>query len=164
MLGKKERKDELAKVEDRPISRDTWLDPWNEFDRMFEDIMSDRWLMPFSGPRATMAPHVPRVDVTDEGDHLLIAADMPGVPKENVEVEILDGMLHVRSKVDEERKEEGRNYLRHERRYSSFSRSFMLPEGVKEDAIEANMRDGVLKVKVPKEKPEEPKKVTVKVD
>jgi len=144
--------------------RDRWLDSWNEFDRMFEDIMSDRWLMPFPGPRAMMAPHVPRVDITDEGDHLLIAADMPGVAKENVEVEVQDGLLHVRSKVEEERKEEGRNYLRHERRFSSFSRSFMLPDGVKEDAIEANMKDGVLVVKVPKEMPEEGKKVTVKVD
>lgn len=143
---------------------DRWFDPWNEFDRVLEDFMSDRWLMPAVGPRAMMASHAPRVDITDEGDHLLIEADMPGVTKDSIEVEVHDGLLHVRSKMDEERKEEGSNYLRHERRSSSFGRSFMLPEGVREDAIEASMRDGVLHVKVPKERPTEPKKVTVKVD
>jgi HSP20 family protein len=162
MLGRKDKGTELARRDERPVLSDRWLNPWDDFDRMFEDFFSDRWLMPYPGAR--MAAGTPRVDITDEGDHLMITADMPGIPKENVEVELQDGILHIRSKVEEERKEEGKAYIRRERRYSSFHRSFMLPEGVNEQSIEANMKDGVLSVKVPKAKPPEPKTVTVKVE
>ncbi len=162
MLGRKDTGNELAKRDGRDVLSDRWLNPWDDLDRMFEDFFTDRWLMPLAGARMTAG--TPRVDITDEGDHLTITADMPGVPKENVEVEVQDGILHLRSKLDEERKEEGKAFIRRERRFSSFHRGFMLPDGVKEDAIEANMRDGVLSVKVPKAKPPEPKAVKVKVE
>ena len=156
---------ELAVKEDSPVAAvDRWPYPWDEFDRVFDDLFTDRWMMPFM-PRMTMAgAKVPRVDITDEGDHLLIVADMPGVPKEAVEVEVHDRRLSIHSSVSEETKDEGKDYIRRERRQSAWSRDFALPEGVKDDAIEASMRDGVLRVKVPKAKAEEPKKVQVKVE
>jgi HSP20 family protein len=169
MLGRKgkgqDKGQELARKEDSPAAAvDRWPYPWDEFDRMFDDLFTDRWMVPFM-PRAAMGgAMVPRVDITDEGDHLLIAADMPGVPKEAVEVEVHDGRLSIRSSVSEETKDEGKDYIRRERRRSAWSRSFALPEGVKDDAVEAAMKDGVLRVKVPKAKVEEPKKVQVKVE
>jgi len=165
MLGRKEKGQELAKKEDGPAAAvDRFGYPWDELDRLFDDFFSDRWMVP-SMPRVAMAGSmVPRVDITDEGDHLLIAADMPGVPKAAVEVEVSDGRLSIRSSVSEESKDEGKSYIRRERRRSVWSRSFALPEGVKDDAIEASMRDGVLRVKVPRAKAEEPKKVQVKVE
>jgi HSP20 family protein len=165
MLGRKDKGRELAKNEDgQAVAVDRWPYPWDEFDRMFDDIFSDRWMVPFMPSVAMGGAMAPRVDITDEGDYLLIAADMPGVPKEAVEVNVRDGRLSIRSLVSEETKDEGKSYIRCERRRSAWSRSFALPEGVKDDAIEASMRDGVLRIKVPRAKAEEPKKVQVKVE
>ena len=165
MLGRKEKGKELAKKENSPAAAvDRFGYPWDELDRLFDDFFTDRWMMPYMPRMAMAGSMVPRVDITDEGDHLLIAADIPGVPKEAVEVEVRDGRLSISSSVSEETKDEGKSYIRRERRQSAWSRSFALPGGVKDDAIEASMRDGVLRVKVPRAKAEEPKKVQVKVE
>jgi HSP20 family protein len=162
-MNKNETERKLAKREDRPSRFGFWFDPFADFDRWFDD--------PFffpAGRRMAMRPHVnvgvPSVDISDEGDHIRIKADMPGVPKENVEVEVDDDVLEIKARTDESHEATDGNYIRRERRTSSFHRCFSLPDTVRSDEIKATMKDGVLSITVPKVEPKQPKKVSVDVD
>ncbi len=154
--------DKLARTEDRPMARSYWFDPFEHMDRFFDDP----WLFP--RVRGTARPRlsvgVPNVDISDEVDHIRIRADMPGVPKENVEVHIDDEVLEIKAHLDESEEKTDGNYIRRERRTSSFQRSFVLPDTVDKDQIRANMKDGVLSIRVPKMEPKQPKKINIDVD
>ena len=90
-----------------------------------------------------------RVDVKDEGDHYLLEADMPGVKKEDVSIEVNDGVLTISAQTKQSREEKKENYVFSERRSGSFSRSFTL-NGIDEEKISAACEDGVLKLTLPK--------------
>ena len=92
------------------------------------------------------------VDVKDEGDKFVLEADMPGMKRENVHVDVEDGVLTISTQIDEkdERTEKGK-YIYRERRYGRSSRSFNL-DGIEENGITAEFKDGVLKLTLPKEK------------
>ncbi len=154
--------DKLARTEDRPVARSYWFDPFEQMERFFDDP----WIFPrvraVGMPRLSVG--VPSVDITDEVDHIRIKADMPGVPKENVEIQIDDDVLEINAKMDQSEERTEGNYIRRERRTSSFQRRFVLPDTVDRDGIKANMRDGVLSVTIPKVEPKQPKKVSIDVD
>lgn len=90
-----------------------------------------------------------RVDVKDEGDHYLLEADMPGIKKEDVSIEVNDGVLTISAQTKQSREEKKENYVFSERRSGSFSRSFTL-NGIDEEKISAACEDGVLKLTLPK--------------
>lgn len=90
-----------------------------------------------------------RVDVKDEGDHYLLEADMPGIKKEDVSIEVNDGVLTISAQAKQSREEKKENYVFSERRSGSFSRSFTL-NGIDEEKISAACEDGVLKLTLPK--------------
>lgn len=90
-----------------------------------------------------------RIDVRDEGDHYLLEADLPGVDKNNISIEIDNNVLTIAASVEEEKKEEKENYIYNERRSGSFQRSFTLKD-IREDAIDAKYENGVLKLNLPK--------------
>jgi HSP20 family protein len=154
--------DKLARTEDRPMARSYWFDPFEEMERFFDDP----WFFPrakaIARPRLRVG--VPNVDISDEVDHIRIRADMPGVPKENVEVHVDEDVLEIKAHLDETQEETGGNFIRRERRTSSFQRSFVLPDSVDKEAIKANMKYGVLNIQIPKVEPKEPKKVPINVD
>lgn len=91
-----------------------------------------------------------RVDVKDEGDHYLLEADMPGIKKENVNIEIDDGVLTISAEMEDRKDEEKSNYIFSERRSGKYTRSFTL-NGINEDNITASCEDGVLKLTLPKQ-------------
>ena len=92
----------------------------------------------------------PELEIRDEGNQLRISADLPGVSKENVKVEMQDGMLVIQGERREERTEGGeQGFTRTERRYGSFYRAIPLPEGADLEQGQAQMRDGVLEITVP---------------
>ena len=90
-----------------------------------------------------------KVDVEDKGDHFLLEADLPGVSKENVKVSIDDGVMTISAAVQEEKEETKKNYVCRERRSGSVSRAFRI-DGVQEDGIKAEFKDGVLRLTLPK--------------
>ena len=92
---------------------------------------------------------LPMVDVIREHGRLVLRADMPGIRAEDVKIEVVDDVLTVRGKHEESEVDEGRHYIRRERRYGGFVRSLALPSGVDAGRIEATCRDGVLEVIVP---------------
>lgn len=100
---------------------------------------------------------VPRVDISEDKDNFYITAEMPGIPKENIKVNISDdGVLTISGEKKQEEKQEGRNFYRIERRYGTFTRSFTLPDNVKRDGISARYENGVLYITLPKQEPAQP--------
>lgn len=129
-----------------------------QFNELFDEL--DRSLP----ARFELGTFSPRVDVSEDEHNVYIQAELPGVAKEDVKVTISkDGVLTIRGEKKQERKVEERNFLRVERTFGSFSRSFMLPENLKTDQIDARFENGVLTITIPKAEPSKPEEVEVKV-
>jgi len=88
----------------------------------------------------------PQVEMKQRGDRLVIRADVPGVKKEDLRVEVENGVLTLCGERNEEKSEEREGFYRSERSYGEFYRAIPLPEGVDEENVEATYRDGVLEV------------------
>jgi len=103
----------------------------------------------------------PSVDIYDENDSIVLKAELPGVDKDNIEVDVKDSILTLKGErtLDNEVKED--NYYRRERSFGKFERSFTLPVHVDPDAIKAEYKDGLLKVEIPKPIENKPKQITV---
>jgi HSP20 family protein len=130
---------------------------------MFDD-MRHEFDLPWRGPMGIFGSRFPAVDIKDEGDKYLVEADLPGVTKENVTIEIGGGILHIAAeqKTEIEEKEEG--YLRRERGTVSYQRTLALPSDVDEESVQAIMENGVLRLTIAKkiEAMEKRRKVEVK--
>jgi HSP20 family protein len=113
------------------------------------------------GNGETSRTWVPAVDVWETEDELVYAFDLPGIPEDKIAVEFDDGSLTVSGEREraEEVKQDG--FYRYERRFGSFSRAVGLPQGITEDDVKADYRDGVLEIKV--KKPETPKPRRIQV-
>jgi HSP20 family protein len=107
---------------------------------------------------------VPTLDVWETDDELVYAFDLPGIPKDKIEIEVEDGALTVAATREREQSGEGEGFRRFERRYGSFSRTVGLPQGISEDAIKASYEQGVLEVRVAKPEQPKPKRIEITVD
>ena len=94
-----------------------------------------------------------RVDIKDKGDHYLLEGDLPGVSEEQIDLTVDNDVLTISANVNSEKKEEKDAYLYCERRMGHVERSFNL-EGIQQDSISADYKNGVLTVKLPKSNPE----------
>jgi HSP20 family protein len=105
----------------------------------------------------------PRVDIVEQDGGYELVADLPGLKKEDIKIEIEDNMLTLRGekKLEEEKKD--RNYRLSERYYGEFVRTFALPENVNRDGIVAEFKDGVLTLEIPKTEKAKPKQIEVQV-
>ncbi len=126
--------------------------PWEFMRRMSEEM--DRWFEGTMGRVPTWsgftgATWMPQVETVQRDNTLVVRADLPGVKREDIHVEVDRGMLTLSGerRQEEETREEG--LYRSERRYGSFYRAIPLPEGVNEDQITASYDNGVLEVTVP---------------
>ena len=98
---------------------------------------------------------IPTADVWETDDEVVYAFDLPGIAEDKVSLELEDGALTVTAEREREHKVEDGKYFRFERRFGTFSRTIGLPQGVTEESIKADYKDGVLEVHV--QKPEQPK-------
>ena len=105
----------------------------------------------------------PSVDISETGEEYLIRAALPAVKKEDIKVDVADGMLTLSGERRKKDEKNGEKFHKVETWYGSFSRSFALPDKVDEAAIRAESKDGVLTVHVPKTKVEAKKPTTIKV-
>jgi len=110
-----------------------------------------------------LAEWAPAIDVQETDTEYLVKADLPEVQKEDVKVEIHDGMLSVRGERRQEREEKGKKFHRIERAYGRFERRLAVPTEVDTQKVAAEFKDGVLKVHLPKSATAKPKTVEVKV-
>ena len=103
----------------------------------------------------------PRVDIYEEEDAIVLKAELPGVEKDNIEVDVKDGVLTLKGERSSDNEVKEDSYYRRERCFGSFERRFNLPENVDPDKISADYKDGVLKVGIPKPEEVKPKQITV---
>ena len=107
----------------------------------------------------------PRIDITEDDNHLFIDAELPGVNKKDVKISVNeDRMLTIRGKKAKTEKAKEKNYHRTERIFGEFERSFQMPENVDLEKINAKYDDGVLKVSIPKVEPPKPKEINIDVE
>ena len=125
-------------------------------DRFMQDL-----IRPTEGEDFTGTTFSPAVDIKETPKEYLVTAEIPGIDKKDIHIEISDNLLSLKGerKFEKEQKEE--SYHRVERSYGSFTRSFSLPTQVKADAIEANFMDGLLTVRIPKAEEKVPKKIEI---
>lgn len=131
--------------------------PWFDtvFDRLTTDFFSS---LPVASPKSEGRTIVPRVDIREIGDTIVLTAEIPGVDRDGLKIEVKNGVLTLQGEKHREESEEQNGYYRSERAYGSFYRSFSVPDDVDGDAIEARYNDGVLTLSLPK-KPEAAAKV-----
>jgi HSP20 family protein len=136
------------------IPRDTWRDMDKVFDTFFSPgFPSSRFVV--ENDKSFFSP---QVDIVDKNDHYEIKADLPGVKKEDLKVNLENGILTIEASHKEEKTEEkDGKVIRKERRTGRFMRSFSLGENVQDKDIKADFKDGVLCITAPKLKLEAPK-------
>ena len=105
----------------------------------------------------------PPVDIQETDKEYLIKAELPEVKKENVKVEMLDGVLTIEGERTQEKEEKGKKFHKVERAYGKFVRQFALPTEVEAAKVQAEFKDGMLNVHLPKSASAKPKTVEVKV-
>lgn len=118
----------------------------------FDDFTNDFFKPLLDGFGMIRPDQAMKVDVKDEGDRYTLEADMPGVSKDNLKVEVANGTLTISADYDEKKEEKGEDdkYVYRERRCGSMRRSFNV-EGIREEDITAEFKDGVLKLTLPKQ-------------
>lgn len=104
---------------------------------------------------------IPPMDLVETEDHLVLRADLPGVDRDGIEIEVKDGVLTVSGERKAQHEEKREGFHRVERSFGRFSRSLELPKGVEADNIEASFDKGVLEVRMPK--PEERKPTRIEI-
>ncbi|GAB4318838.1 MAG: Hsp20/alpha crystallin family protein [Candidatus Zixiibacteriota bacterium] len=105
----------------------------------------------------------PSVDIIEHDDKVLIRADMPGLEKSDIKVVVNDGLLTIEGSRREERDEKSKGFVRTERFVGNFARSFNLPSWADASKIDANYKNGVLEVTIPKTETARPKEIDIKI-
>ena len=130
-----------------------------DFDRLFRAAFSPAMAEGESSTRTWAPP----VDIYEDGDNLVLKAELPGINPEDVEVRVEENNLYLKGerKFEKEVKEE--NYHRVERAYGNFARTFSLPNTVDSEKVTANFMDGVLTLTLPKKEESKPKTIKINV-
>ncbi len=144
------------------IDRDNFLTP---FDRLFDQMVSQQFpeiekqvgVKPFQGTA------YPKVNVYEYDDKVGIIAEIPGLDKKDLSIDVEEGVLTIAGNKHGLFDDKGAKVIRKELKHSSFKRQFELGELLNGDKIKATFKDGLLSVEVPKVEPKKPKKHSVKI-
>jgi HSP20 family protein len=145
------------------MNRITGWDPFRnistlqeQVNRLFEDSF-------FRGraDESNLAAWTPAVDIYEDGNQMVIKADLPDVNEKDIEVRLENNTLSIRGERKFEKKVSEENYLRVERAFGTFSRSFSLPNTVDAEHINAEYRNGVLTITLPKREESKPRQIKV---
>jgi HSP20 family protein len=143
------------------------LTSWErDMDRMMDDFVGrrmrpwwpERWL------RGDSEITTPALDVYEEKDEIVVKAELPGMDKNDIEVNISDSELTLKGEKKKEDKIEEDDYYRCERSYGAFIRSVELPTGVQADKVKASFKNGILEIRMPKTEEAKTKEIKIKVD
>lgn len=111
-----------------------------------------------------LADWSPQVDITEDDKEYLVKADLPEMKREEIKVNVEDGVLSVSGERKTEKEEKGKKFHRTERSYGTFLRSFTLPDDADGTKVAAEFKDGMLKVHLPKNTVVKPKAIEIKVE
>jgi HSP20 family protein len=103
----------------------------------------------------------PVADIFEQDDKIVIKAELPGVDKKDIRVDLKDNVLSLEGERSSDNEVKEENFYRRERVHGTFSRSFMLPKGLHPEKIKADFKDGVLNIEIPKPEEIKAKKITV---
>ena len=103
----------------------------------------------------------PAVDIFDNDTNIVIKAELPGIDKKDIVIDVKDRVLTLKGERSSDNEAKDEHYYRRERTYGKFVRSFTLPAHVKVDDIKADYKDGVLRIDIPKPETQQPKQITV---
>ena len=151
----------LIKRENRDVTRSATpehrLDPFRMMDALLRwDPLRGEW-----GGFGQSVEFVPRFDVKETKDAYVISADLPGVKDEDLNVSLNGNLLTISGTREEEHREEGESYYAMERSHGSFARSFTMPDGVDGESVTADLKQGVLTVRIPKKPEAQPKRIAI---
>jgi HSP20 family protein len=162
---KKEKKPAPAVKKEKelvPAVKEPQPDSIQEFNRILDTFRHRIVWDPFRGfewpVEYELPTRIPYVDLIDAGQEYVVKAELPGLKKENVEIEVGTNELSLTAKSSVEMEEKGQNYLHRERAFSTFRRHIGFAESVDTGKVSASMADGILEVKLPKLEPEPEKK------
>ncbi len=127
----------------------------NDFDNFVERFFSDT--------ARTDGFSSPSIDLYDDGEDLVVKAEIPGANEKDIDVSLEDGILSIKGERKLEHEDKKDNYYKIERSYGAFSRSLRLPTEVKTDEAKASYKNGILEIRIPKEEKAKPKKVKINV-
>ncbi len=149
----------LAEAEHKELAPRVWPSLFGpRFAEELEQVFGNMWRPWWPGfLRMPEVPEAPVVDVFEEGDAVVLKAELPGLKKEEVEVEVAGDSVTISGKKAKEEKVEKKDYYRYERSVGEFSRSVALPVEVEAGKATAHLENGVLEVRVPKKGGAEPK-------
>jgi HSP20 family protein len=130
----------------------------DRFNRLFDDS-----LFPTSrgGESLGLSAWNPSVDIYENDDNIVIKAEIPGVEKDNIDVDLKGRVLTVKGERKNENEVKEDRFYRREMSYGRFERAFTLPGDVDPEKVKADFKDGVLKIEVPKPEEHKPKQITV---
>jgi HSP20 family protein len=153
---KKEKKGKLAVIPKKKteVISQRPFELWSDMDPLFNRFRTNLMMMP--------EYQAPLMDIVDLGDKYEMHVEMPGIKKEDISIEVTPTMVEISAEYEEESEDKGKNWLRQERSSMDFYRSFQVPENVKTGKVEAELKDGILRLSLPKAEPK-PKYETTKV-
>jgi len=145
------------------------IDPYRGLSRIQHEM--DRFLRGFFGPGVTEVEEfervrIPSVDISETGDEVIVKAEVPGIKKEDLDIEVMPEVLTLAAEVKREQEEGGREetFHRRERVWQRFERTIPLPAEVKAGEVKAKLENGVLEIHLPKVEEEKPKSLKVQVE
>lgn len=124
------------------------------FDRFFNETESDQ-------SNVVTSQWAPRVDIKEEADRFVIAADIPGVDPKDIEINMDSGILSIKGERRTEAKQESERYSRIERSHGLFYRRFALPDSADPEGVSASGKHGVLEISIPKRAETKPRRIEV---
>jgi HSP20 family protein len=130
-------------------------------DRFMDRFFAD-FARPIEADDFTGQTFSPAVDIKETQGEYMVTAEVPGIKKEDIHIEVADNLLTIKGERKFEKEEKNESYHRVERSYGTFSRAFTLPTSVKADGIEAKFHDGLLTIRIPKAEEKVPKKIEIK--
>ena len=139
--------------------------PWREVSTLqnrFNHVFDDAFFRPFRTETQAVTNHwQPAVDIFDKEDRMVIKAELPGVAKEDIKVDLKERVLTLKGSRSFENEVKDEKVYRRERAYGTFQRAFSLPEDLDAETISADYKDGVLTIEIPKAAKEQPKQITI---
>jgi len=129
----------------------------DQINRLFNDAFER------TGEESKLTAWAPAVDIDENEHELVVKADLPGIDPKDLDIRVENNVLSIRGERKFEKKVNEENYLRVERAYGSFSRSFSLANTVNPDGIKADYQNGVLNLIIPKREEAKPKQIKVNV-
>jgi len=144
------------------FNRDEFLTP---FDRLFDKVMENQFpnFTEEFGIKCFEGSAYPKVNVYEYNDKIGIIAEIPGLTKNQVNIEVEDNILTIAGNKHNFEDGDGAKVIRRELKHSSFKRSFQLGDQLDGDNVSAKFEDGILSIEIPKTEPETPKKKFVKI-